>query len=67
MRSSASVQDCEAVMAAQAVMFVSKRLQRVVFALMCLMTAQLILTMASCEPDEPALLGAVRVPISYPG
>ena len=54
-------------MAARAVMFVSKRLQRVVFALMCLMTAQLVLTMASCEPDEPALLGAVRVPISYPG
>ena len=53
-------------MAAQAAMFVSKRLQRAVFAFMCLITAQLVLTMASCEPDEPALLGAVRVPISMP-
>ena len=41
--------------------------QPIAAAILCLMTAQLVLTMASCEPDEPALLGAVRVPISYPG
>ena len=47
-----------------AVIFVSKRLQRVAFAFLCLFAAQLVLTLASCEPDEPALLGAMRVPIS---
>ncbi len=36
-------------MAAQAMIFVSKRLQRMAFALLCLTVAQLVL--ASCEPD----------------
>jgi hypothetical protein len=47
-----------------AAIFVSKRLQRVAFAFLCLVAAQLALGLASCEPDEPALAGAVRVPIT---
>ena len=47
-------------MAAQAVLFVSKRLQRVVFALLCLVAAQLVLAVASCEPEQVAM-GAARV------
>ncbi|HEX5379827.1 MAG TPA: hypothetical protein VFW47_14720 [Phenylobacterium sp.] len=43
--------------------FVSKRLQRVAFAFLCLVAVQLVLGLASCEPDEPALLGAAKVPI----
>lgn len=46
-----------------AAIFVSKRLQRVAFAFLCLFAVQLVLGLASCEPDEPALSGAVRVPI----
>jgi hypothetical protein len=44
-----------------AAIFVSKRLQRGAFAFLCLFAVQFVL--ASCEPDEPALLGSVRVPI----
>lgn len=47
-----------------AAIFVSKRLQRVAFAFLCLFAVQLVLGLASCEPDEPALSGAVRVQIS---
>jgi hypothetical protein len=36
-------------MTARAMIFVSKRLQRMAFALLCLTVAQLVL--ASCEPD----------------
>ena len=43
-------------MAADALIFVSKRLQRMAFALLCLTLAQLIL--ASCEPDEALTLVA---------
>jgi hypothetical protein len=44
-----------ALMAAQAVLFVSKRLQRMAFAFLCLAMAQVVLS--SCEPDltVPAL------------
>lgn len=45
-------------MAADAAIFVSKRLQRAAFAFFCLMTAQVLL--ASCEP-EPVAMGAARV------
>lgn len=45
-------------MAEDIAIFVSKRFQRIAFAFLCLMTAQLIL--ASCEP-EPLAMGAVRV------
>lgn len=48
-----------------AVIFVSKRLQRVAFAFLCLLAAQLVLGLSRCEPDEPALIGAVRVPIAH--
>jgi hypothetical protein len=41
--------------------FVSKRLQRVAFAFLCLLAAQLVLAVASCEPDEFAPIGATRV------
>jgi hypothetical protein len=47
-----------------AAIFVSKRLQRVAFAFLCLVAVQLVLGLARREPDEPALLGAVRVPIA---
>ena len=49
---------------ADAAIFVSKRLQRVAFAFLCLVAVQLVLGLASCEPDEPALLGAARVQIT---
>lgn len=45
-------------MAADAAIFVSKRLQRAAFALLCLMAAQVVL--ASCEP-EPVAMGSARV------
>ncbi|WP_172448465.1 hypothetical protein [Caulobacter mirabilis] len=44
-------------MAEDVAIFVSKRFQRVVFAFLCLMAAQLVL--ASCEP-EPAAMGSAR-------
>ncbi|WP_293407111.1 hypothetical protein [Phenylobacterium sp.] len=40
--------------------YVSKRLQRVAFALLCLFAAQLVLAVASCEPEQVAM-GAARV------
>jgi hypothetical protein len=55
----------EAVMAAAAAIFVSKRLQRAAFAMLCLVAAQLALSMASCEPEQVAM-GAVRVAIPQP-
>jgi hypothetical protein len=48
-------------MAADAAIFVSKRLQRAAFALMCILTAQLVLAVASCEPEEVAMGSAARV------
>ena len=42
-------------MAIDAALFVSKRLQRVAFAIVCLVAAQFVL--ASCEP-EPAAMAA---------
>jgi hypothetical protein len=49
-------------MTADLAIFVSKRLQRVAFALICLVAAQLVL--ASCEP-EPAVMAA-RVALALP-
>lgn len=43
-------------MAADAFLFVSKRLQRVAFALLCLTMAQLVL--ASCEPEQTLPMAA---------
>ena len=44
-------------MAADAAIFVSKRLQRAAFAFLCLVTAQFVV--ASCEPE--VAMGAARV------
>jgi hypothetical protein len=43
-------------------LFVSKRLQRPAAAILCLMMAQLVLALASCEPEPAAM--AARVAIS---
>jgi hypothetical protein len=44
-------------MIADAALFVSKRLQRAAFAVLCLIAAQLCLALASCEA-EPAAMAA---------
>ncbi len=46
-------------MAADTVIFVSKRLQRAAFAVMCLMAAQLVL--ASCEAEPAAMAARVTL------
>ena len=46
-------------MAKTAAIYVSKRLQRVSFAFLCLMTAQLVL--ASCEPEPAAMAARVAL------
>ena len=48
-------------MAADAAIFVSKRLQRAAFAILCLMVTQFVL--ASCEPEPSAM--AARVALSH--
>ncbi|CAN5192931.1 hypothetical protein BH11PSE2_BH11PSE2_16640 [soil metagenome] len=52
------------IMARAAVMFVSKRLQRVAFAFLCLITAQMVTVLSSCEPEPSAM--AARVAIFQP-
>ena len=49
-------------MTADLVLFVSKRLQRPAAALLCLMAAQMLLGLASCEPEPSPM--AARVAIS---
>jgi hypothetical protein len=49
-------------MAGDIAIFVSKRLQRAAAALLCLMTIQLVLSLASCEAEPAAM--AARVAIS---
>ena len=51
-------------MAADAAIFVSKRLQRVAFAFLCLFAVQLVLGLAGRAGGEPVAPGAVRVQIS---
>lgn len=46
-------------MAEAVAVFVSKRLQRASFALICLTLAQAAVSLSSCEP-EPAPMAAVR-------
>ncbi|ODT63921.1 MAG: hypothetical protein ABS77_02245 [Phenylobacterium sp. SCN 69-14] len=53
------------VMSADKAIYVSKRLQRAAFALLCLLAAQLVLAVASCEP-EPAAMGAARISLEQP-
>jgi len=50
-------------MATDTAIYVSKRLQRVAFALLCLFAAQLGLAIASCEPEQVAM-GAARVQLT---
>jgi len=50
-------------MMADAAIYVSKRLQRAAFALLCIVTAQMVLAVASCEPDEFAM-NPTRVQLS---
>ncbi len=50
-------------MATDTANYVSKRLQRVAFALLCLVAVQLLLAVASCEPEQVAM-GATRVQLT---
>ena len=49
-------------MAADIAIFVSKRLQRPVCALLCLMMAQMLVTLSDCHPQHVPM--AARAPIS---
>ena len=49
-------------MAADIAIFVSKRLQRVAAAILCLIAIQFLFLLASCEPEPVAM--AARVAIS---
>jgi hypothetical protein len=49
-------------MAGDLMIFVSKRLQRPAAAFLCLIAAQLVFALASCEPEPSAM--AARVAIS---
>ena len=51
-------------MAANAAIFVSKRLQRVALALLCILTAQMVLAVASCEPEQVSMGAAARVALN---
>ncbi|MBW0149706.1 MAG: hypothetical protein Q8L59_09520 [Phenylobacterium sp.] len=48
-------------MIADAAIFVSKRLQRAAFAVLCLMAAQLTLALASCEAEPAAMAARVSL------
>lgn len=48
-------------MAANAAIFVSKRLQRVLFAFLCLIAGQMTLTVASCEAEPSAMAARVAI------
>lgn len=50
-------------MATDTAIYVSKRLQRAAFALLCLFAVQLVLGVASCEPEQVAM-GAARVQLT---
>ncbi len=43
------------------VIFVSKRLQRVAAAILCLMAIQMALSLASCEPELVPMAGKVAI------
>jgi hypothetical protein len=51
----------EIIMAADIALFVSKRLQRPVAALMCLMAVQMVTVLASCEPEPAAMTARVAI------
>lgn len=48
---------------ASASIFVSKRLQRAASALLCLMAVQLLLAVASCEPEFVGSTARVAIPL----
>lgn len=48
-------------MAGDLAIFVSKRLQRPAAALLCLIAAQLVLQLASCEPEPAAMAARVAI------
>jgi hypothetical protein len=48
-------------MAGDLMIFVSKRLQRPAAALLCLIAAQLVLTLASCEPEPSPMAARVAI------
>lgn len=48
-------------MIADMALFVSKRLQRAAFALLCLIAVQLCLTLASCEAEPAAMAARVSL------
>ena len=47
-------------MAVDAALFVSKRLQRAAFAVICLLAAQFVL--ASCQPEPAAMAARIALP-----
>ena len=49
-------------MVALTALFVSGRLQRMAFAALCIVAAQLLLALASCEPEPTPMLA--RAPIA---
>ena len=52
-------------MGAAAAIFVSKRLQRVASALLCLFAVQLVLGVASCEPEQVSMGAVARAPLHH--
>jgi hypothetical protein len=56
-------------MVAKAAVYVSKRLQRPVFAMMCLFAAQLLISISSCHPEQTPMAArageTVRVHIQH--
>ena len=52
-------------MAAKAAIYVSKRLQRPVVAIMCLFATQLVMTLASCQAEHVQMPMPARVAISH--
>ncbi len=50
-------------MAADIAIYVSKRLQRPAFALMCLTMAQMLVTLSDCHPEHVPM--AARAPITF--
>jgi hypothetical protein len=53
-------------MAAKAAIYVSKRLQRPVVAIMCLFAAQLIMTLASCQPEPTPMAARAGASVIVP-
>ena len=48
-------------MAVAAAAFVSKRLQRAAFSILCLISAQLLISLSSCEPEVAPMAARVTL------